>query len=138
MSITDRNREMGNRFEAEFAAEMGLERVPGSGNQFHSKLDETGFGARWSLKATIFKSFPLSTELIDEAVEATVSAVGGTGELPLWAIRLEDNSEYDLVVMRKADFKRITSEGITLSSNTKAEERRARASMTILERQELG
>lgn len=92
----------GIEFEEEFANEMGLTPVPGSGSQWHSKLDVSGQGARWSLKYRD-GSFRIDKAFIDEAVSATVG-IGGTGEIPLWAIRLSD-PKYDLVLMRKDDFK---------------------------------
>lgn len=95
---------LGREFEEEFAAEMGLTPVPGSGSQWHSKLDLYGTGARWSLKYRA-SSFRIDKDFIDEAVDAT-EGMGGTGEVPMWALRLGDE-RYDLVLMRKNDFKRI-------------------------------
>jgi len=94
--------EKGRDFEREMADEYGLQQVPGSGNQWHSKLDVAGSKVRWSLKFTEGDSFKLSKEFIREAVDAT-QGLSGSGELPLWGIRLGD-SEYDLVVIRRRDF----------------------------------
>jgi hypothetical protein len=121
-------------FEETFAREMGLDPVPGSGNQWHSKLDETGFGARWGLKSTQFKSYPVSQGEIDEVVMAC-EGPGGAGEMPLWAFRIGDD-EHVLIGIRPVDFKRLAAGELVLARETKAESRRRRASIPILLRDE--
>ena len=121
--------EHGRRFEKEFAREMGLDPVPGSGNQWHSKLDLKGFGARWSLKWTGKKTYVLSSSTLDEAQAATGDPAGGTGELPLWAFDV-DGEWY--VLTRAKDFKRITSEELVLTRESKSESKRRRSSVPQL------
>jgi len=91
---------IGTEFEHELSREFGLKRVPGSGNQSHSKLDLTGNGFRWSLKATTKLSASIRSSDIEEAIGACFG-INGTGETPLWAYRV---GGYDLVMMRKEDF----------------------------------
>lgn len=131
----EKSRVKGGEFEERFAREMGLDRVPGSGNQWISQLDLKGFAARWSLKWTRFRSFQLDTDLIDEAVIAC-EGPGGTGEMPLWGVELNDNPDYDLVIMRKSDFKRMTQEELVLSRESKADARRRLAGVPQLLREE--
>jgi hypothetical protein len=94
---------IGTKFEEDLAKEFGLTRVPGSGNQFQSKLDIQGKGARWSLKTTGKKSITFSQEIVDEAVDACFG-LNGDGSIPVWALRME-TPEYDLIILRKEDFK---------------------------------
>ena len=91
---------IGAKFETDLSREFGLQRVPGSGNQSHSKLDLVGNGFRWSLKATDRASISIKSSDIAEAVEACFG-LNGTGETPLWAYRIGDR---DMVMMRKEDF----------------------------------
>lgn len=134
-----RSIEKGREFEQEIAEELGLSLVPGSGNQWHSKLDLQGKEARWSLKYTDAKSYRLDQEDVDEAVEATQS-LSGDGRVPLWLIRLQ-TEEYDLVVIRKKDFFAWKSGEINLSGDDKPKQsqvRRARARIPVLLRGEDG
>lgn len=111
---------------------MGLEPVPGSGSQWHSKLDVHGLGARWSLKSTKFGSFPLSTDFFDELREHT-QGPGGTGELPLGAIEINSGRDPEVVVvMPEWVFKLLASERLELVRESKAEARRRRASVPQL------
>lgn len=91
---------IGAKFESDLSKEFGLTKVPGSGNQHHSKLDLVGNGFRWSLKATRKLSASIRASDIREAIEACYG-LNGTGEIPLWAYRID---EYDLILMRKEDF----------------------------------
>lgn len=92
---------IGVDFEKELSKEFGLQRVPGSGNQAHSKLDLSGNGFRWSLKATSSASASIRASDIEEATTASFG-LNGTGETPLWAYRIQD---YDMIMLRKSDFK---------------------------------
>lgn len=91
---------LGAQFEHDLSEEFGLNRIPGSGNQAHSKLDLAGNGFRWSLKATGKASASIRTSDIEEAIDACYG-LNGTGETPLWAYRIDG---HDLVLMRKEDF----------------------------------
>ena len=90
-------------FDAELAEEFGLNRVPGSGSVWHSKLDLSGHGVRWSLKFTTRKICPLSYSDFVEGIEAC-EGPGGDGSIPAWAARIEPLNE-DFIVLRKNDFK---------------------------------
>lgn len=92
---------IGAKFETDLSREFGLQRVPGSGNQSHSKLDLVGNGFRWSLKATDRASISIKSSDIAEAVEACFG-LNGTGETPLWAYRIGDR---DMIMMDKSTFK---------------------------------
>lgn len=119
---------IGTEFEKDLSREFGINRVPGSGNQFHSKLDLYGNGARWSLKATENKSISISQDVIDEAVAACESLYG-TGEMPVFAFRI-GNENYDMIMVRKDDFKSLQTGDIKIievETNKKTEQRRARA-----------
>lgn len=91
---------LGAQFEDDLSKEFGLHRVPGSGNQAHSKLDLYGNGFRWSLKATENASASIRARDIEEAIDVSYG-LNGTGETPLWAFRING---HDLVLMRKEDF----------------------------------
>ena len=93
--------QQGREWEKEIADEFGLTLVPGSGAPWHSKLDITGQGARWSLKWTSKDSYRVTKEDLEEAIDAT-RGMGGTGEIPFWAFHIAGQ---DFVMMRKDDFK---------------------------------
>lgn len=135
MSQQDRNRELGAQFEADMERDLGLERVPGSGNQWHAKLDNAGFGMRLSLKATFGKNHPIDVALVDE-MRAATGGLGGTGEIPALAIRLNADPRYDLIVIGKDDWIRVVQEGMKLAVASKAEAKVARARTPILLREE--
>jgi hypothetical protein len=92
----------GTDFEEELGEEFGIKRVPGSGNQWHSKLDLKGFAARWSLKSTKNKSISITQDTIDEAIRECYSN-SGDSSIPLWAFRIGDR-EHDMIMLRKDDF----------------------------------
>jgi hypothetical protein len=124
---------IGTEFENDLASELGLQRVPGSGNQWHAKLDVKGRGTRWSLKATSDDGFRVSHSMIMEAIFAT-EGIGGTGEIPVWAIRLGTGD--DFIIMRKQDWIRfMKDEGFSIPKS-KSEERRQRAATPQLLREE--
>jgi len=124
---------IGKIFEDDLSKEFGIDKVPGSGNQYHSKLDLKGNGARWSLKATSHKSISVTQDVIDEAVAACES-LSGDGSMPLWAFRIGDNS-YDMIMMRKEDFKALQAGELKLievETNKKTEQKRLRAKIPRL------
>lgn len=125
---------IGRQFEEDLAREFGLKLVPGSGNQFHSKLDIQGKGARWSLKATDNASASIKLSDIIEAVNACYNILG-SGDTPLWAYRIQG---HDMVMMRKEDFVEFQKGEIQLIDTTvdeKYEQRKARAHVPRLLRE---
>lgn len=104
---------MGTRgldFEHELAKEFGLEKVPGSGSVWYSKLDLKKYKFRWSLKSTIRKVWPLRYIDIEEDIRNCLGP-GSDGFSPIWAIR---NPLGDFILMRKEDFKLMQDEDIKL------------------------
>ena len=120
---------IGTEFEHDLADELGLKRVAGSGNQWSSKLDVRGKGTRWSLKATLNNRFTINEEMLTEAVNV-VGGIGGTGETPIWAVRLVDVE--DFIIMRKSDWIRFMKEEEFVVKQTGAEKRRHTASVPQL------
>ena len=118
-------------FEHDLADDLGLRRVPGSGNQWSHKLDVSGRGTRWSLKYTEKDGYRLSAHDINEALSATASS----GEVPIWAVRLE-NAEDDFIIMRKSDWVSFLIERTFSIPQTKAQERRSRSRVPQLLREE--
>jgi hypothetical protein len=115
---------IGTDFEFELAEELGLQRVPGSGNKWANKLDVKGKGTRWSLKATGKSGFRVGAAMLAEALHVT-EGIGGTGETPVWAVRVKEG---DFVIMRLDDWvKLVRDEGFSIKP-TKTEEKRRRAS----------
>jgi hypothetical protein len=119
-------------FEHDLAAELGLRRVPGSGNQWSHTLDVSGRGTRWSLKYTEKEGYRLSKKDINEAVSAT-DGIGGTREVPIWAVRLA-GADDDFIIMRKGDWISFLLENSFTIPQTKAQERRARGRVPQLMR----
>jgi hypothetical protein len=119
---------IGTQFELDLAKELGLNRVPGSGNQWYAKLDVSGKGTRWSLKATGKKGFRVDDEFVEEAVAGLQH-----DEVPMWAVRIEEVG--DFVMMRKEDWIRERKEKTFTIPATKAEERRSRAKVPQLMRE---
>jgi hypothetical protein len=127
--------DIGRKFEQDLAKEFGLSLVPGSGNQFHSKLDLHGKGARWSLKATEKASASIKAEDIVEAINACYNILG-EGQMPLWAYRIQG---HDMIMMRKEDFiefQRGELELIDTQVDEKYQQRAARAQTPRLLRNE--
>lgn len=121
-------------FEHDLAEELGIQRVPGSGSQWHSKLDIQGKGTRWSLKYTDEKGINLTRATLAEAILAC-GGIGGTGETPVWATRL--NGMDDFVTMRLSDWKSFFMENNAFKiEQSKVQERRARAKTPQLMRED--
>ncbi len=110
---------IGDKFESDLSSEFGLQRVPASGNQPHSKLDLVGRGFRWSLKATGNLSASIKHSDITEAIEACFG-LNGTGETPLWAYRIQDE---DMIMMRKSDFIALNAGDIRAVGEEKGKEK---------------
>lgn len=125
---------LGFIFEKELAEEFGLEKVPGSGSKWHSKLDLKGNNTRWSLKATSKERWPISVRDLHEAKEQCFGP-GGDGSTPIWAARIQGE---DYIILRKEDFKLFQNGEIKLINEikTKAAEREARSKVPALLREE--
>ena len=136
MAIDREAMALGREFEEDLAYRFGLNQTPGSGNQWHSKLDIAGMGARWSLKFTKGRTFTIDYDLIDEAREAT-GGLGGGGEIPIWGIRIGD-PKYTFVMVSDIDFERMFAEEVKLvrTASARAEARRRLASTPQLLRGE--
>lgn len=128
--------QQGRQFEKEIADEFDLQTTPASGAFWFSKLDLFGYGTRWSCKFTQKRSFRLTQDDIDEAVKAC-QGPGGDGSIPLWMLRL-GSEKYDLVIMRKEDFKLFTEKNINLRAPEigKSVLKRRRSEVPILLREE--
>lgn len=122
---------IGRQFEDDLAAELGVQRVPGSGNQWHSKMDVYGRDMRWSLKATEKNGYRLDEEFFEECLRAT-GGLHGTGETPMWALRFPFG---DFVIMRKDDFISTSGE-FTVPTSTRAQERKNRSTVPQLLRED--
>lgn len=122
------------QFEHDLAETLGLQRVPGSGNQWHSKLDVRGKDTLWSLKYTERDTgLRLDKKTLVEAIVAT-GGIGGTGGIPIWANRIEGLD--DFVTMRLSDWiSFILSESPFKIPASKSEERKKRASVPQLLRE---
>lgn len=125
---------LGLKFEEELASEFGLDRVPGSGSTWHSKLDLKGNNARWSLKATDKFRWPISARDIYEAKERCLG-LGGDGATPIWAARIQGE---DYIVLRKEDFKLLQAGEIKFinQNKSKSSQREARSRVPSLLREE--
>lgn len=121
---------IGKKFEEDLEKEFGLKRVVGSGNQWHSKLDLRGLGARWSLKATKKESISISSKVINEAIRACGDS-SGDGSIPVWAFRIGDG-EHDIIALRKEDFILLQKGELVLINDTTPEKiKQKRAKMRI-------
>jgi hypothetical protein len=124
----------GYDFEEAWADLFGSSVQKGSGNLWYAKLDVPTGQMIWSLKHTDAESFRLTGDMIDEAVEAVYGPMGkGLGTIPAWAIQV-GKARRRLVVVEAADFVKLVTEGVSIRQPSKGEVKRARASMTSLER----
>jgi hypothetical protein len=107
------NYKKGLAFEQDFARRLGAKLQPGSGNQWHAKLDVKGRSFLWSLKSTVKGSFRLTTDMLAETIHA-VDGPGGKGgnTLPGMAIRIADE---DFVVLRASDFIQIVQDEVKIA-----------------------
>lgn len=125
--MVNRPQDIGDEFEAEFAERHGLRRVPGSGAQWHSKLDAHGKGVRWSLKATKYAGYTISEHDLGELLLA--HAPGQDESMRMMAIKVNANSDNPVVIvaMLEDDFEAIATEQrqLVLESKTDAKIRLA-------------
>lgn len=135
MQDKDTAQTKGRIFEQEIAKEFSLYTTPASGAVWYSKLDAWDLLTRWSCKFTEKESYRLTKKDIDEAI-AACQGPGGDGSLPLWAIRLQVE-KYDLIIMRKEDFKLLLSGDLEIEKKvSKHEVKRRRSQIPILLREE--
>lgn len=106
-------------FEVDLMRELGVELLPGSGNQWFSKLDLKGQGFRISAKSSRSRVV-VDDKLINEALSGC-----DDGAIPLWAIRVPSG---DFIMMDIDTFKAFQNADIQLNiPSTKSETRKARA-----------
>lgn len=118
---------MGREWEAIFADAIGGTPVPGSGNQWHSKLDVKGKKFLWSCKWTSKDWQPITQDIWLEAAVAC-DGLMGTGASP--GLGLRSLSE-DLVVFRIEDFIDILKMPPNIAA-TKVENKLATARVPLL------
>lgn len=125
----------GRYFERVWGKIFGVKPVPGSGSQWFAKLDVADGAILWSLKYTEKQSFSLSKSLMREAEEA-VTGQGGVGGSIIPGIATSvDGEQY--VTLRAEDFVRLCrSDAYKYIVPTKAEQRRTRANVPSLLREE--
>lgn len=93
---------IGRDFEKRFAKKTGANLVPGSGSQWHSKLDAKSNNIIWSLKRSDKDRVIINNDLIKEIDRATKSPGGYIESYP--AICVSAGDLEDLVVMKLDDF----------------------------------
>lgn len=139
MSLGETPQEAGIRFEVELAEKLGAQLTPGSGNQWHAKMDEQAGTVLLTLKATRDDRYAWA-EIIRTLMEcvAYVSSPSGPGgaTLPAAAIRVDSQkrSPIDVVVMRAEDFAEFCQHEHNFAPESKADAKNRRARKTILER----
>lgn len=123
--------ERGRVFESEVNATLGLNDVPGSGNQWDERSDGRG-RLRVSSKSEIKRTWGRTRSQLAEAIDLAQ----GTGETPALAIE-EPEDGARLIIFRLEDFAELFGADWTIAAKpSKAEERRARASVPALLRDE--
>jgi hypothetical protein len=115
---------IGEEWEEELAGRVGGKRVPGSGSQWHSKLDVKDVEILWSAKATEKEFYRLGADVLREA-ELAARGFGSLG-CP-WAIGLRIGSVGRFVVMDLDDFIGLMQQDISYIKPDKTEALRKRA-----------
>lgn len=124
----------GRRFERFWAKLFGVDPQRGSGNQWHSKMDVADGAITFSLKWTSKPLFPLTKELLREVDRAIYE--NGDNSIPAIAVSIDDGGEV-LVVLRASDLLRIlASEQASYITPSKGEQKRHRAGIPSLLREE--
>jgi hypothetical protein len=125
----------GRLFERIWSSLFGVKPQPGSGNKWFAKMDVADGQILWSLKYTEKKNFALNRELMKECEDA-VSGQGGVGGSTIPGIALSVEG-HQYVVLQAHDFIRLCKSGdYKYIVPTKAEQRRARAKIPNLFRDE--
>ena len=123
----------GRQFEDDMARLLGLDKVPGSGNQPWYKLDLGDAGnLLLSLKWTGARTFTINQALLDEVDQAVV-APGGVGGDVLGGLLVGLNGRA-ILCMDASDMVRMLQEKRKFGVQTKADARRERAKTSILDR----
>lgn len=120
----------GRRFESFWAKIFGVKPTPGSGNTWRAKLDVGDGSITWSLKWTTRESFTISKALLKEAEVGIYQ--NGDNTIPGIAVAIEGGDEV-VVVLRQSDFERLLAmnpQGYI--KPTRGEQKRARASVPVL------
>jgi hypothetical protein len=117
--------EEGFEFELDLEHDLGITRTPGSGNQWHSKLDLAGKSFRVSAKSSRSKVV-VDDDLINEGLSGC-----DDGSIPLWAFRVPSG---DFIMMQKSDFLGFAKGEIELTFQVreKRKERMVRADTPVL------
>lgn len=124
----------GRRFERFWASLFGKEPTKGSGNQWFMKLDVADGTITWSLKWTSNESISLSKKMIREAIEGIYK--NGDNSIPGIAISLDNGAE-TLVILRAEDWLRMSqSNQAKYITPSRSEQKRRRASIPALLRDE--
>lgn len=117
----------GSRFEKFWASLFGVKPKRGSGNQWFSKLDVGDGSITWSCKWTTHESFSVSKKLMREAEEGIYK--NGDDSIPGIATAIDNGTEV-FVTLRASDFLRIvSSDAATFVTPSKADQKRAIASV---------
>ena len=127
---------IGGDFEKRFAKKTGSQLVPGSGSQWHSKMDATHGPLVFSLKRTTKSTFTVNSHLFDELDRATSAPGGYKDSLPALCISAGDMD--DLVVMRLDDFMALQTSYKGMFKASKSEEKIEEAKTPILLRNKDG
>lgn len=123
-------RAAGRRFEALWAAMLGVKAQKGSGNSWWAKADVADGAITWSLKFTTHRTYTLTKELLREVREAVYK--NGDNSIPGLAIAFDDGSEV-VVVLSAADFVRIvSSDSVVHIDPSKADQKRHLAGIPSL------
>lgn len=126
--------ELGFLYEEEFASDLGIEIVKGSGNKWFAKLDCNGFQMMWSLKHTTKETFTINKALLREAINAATGPGGeGGNTLPGWAVKVAGES---LVIMRQEDLLQAFTEDRKFARQSKADAKRVAAKIPVLLRED--
>lgn len=124
----------GRRFEALWASVFGREPHKGSGNQWYLKLDVGDGSITWSLKYTSHRSITISKELLRECEQGVYD--NGENSIPGIAAAIDGGSDV-IVVLKASDFLRLlSSESASYITPSKAAQKRQRAGIPSLLRDE--
>lgn len=125
----------GRRFERFWSKVFGVEPQKGSGNLWYAKLDVPDGGAiLWSCKFTEADSYRVSRDDIREA-ETAARGQGSSGEMiPGYATAISGGEVF--VTLRADDFLRLFTDQVRYITPSRGEQKRARAKVPALLRDE--
>lgn len=124
--------EKGRDFEKQTASFLGAKLVPGSGNQWHAKLDVGKAGGllaslKWSRRDPI----PRLSTLMRETSDA-ITAPGGVGLETIGAVILGAPGKRSTITLYLDDFARVVEEDLKLTTQSKVDAKLARARTPVL------